>query len=71
MDKTENNTTVKPLFRDIAADDDTPEISEIESLCVECEENVSRNFLELLGTYHSTPDVFEVCKNAFSYLIRF
>ena len=29
-----------PLFKDINADDETPEIMEIESLCVECEEQV-------------------------------
>lgn len=30
----------KPLFRDITADEDEPEITEIESLCVNCEEQV-------------------------------
>ena len=29
-----------PLFKDINADDETPEIMEIESLCVQCEEQV-------------------------------
>ena len=35
-----------PLFKDINADDETPEIMEIESLCVECEEQgITRLFL--------------------------
>ena len=33
--------TNKPLFRAIEPDDDLPEISEIESLCMNCHENVS------------------------------
>ncbi|XP_050413365.1 zinc finger protein ZPR1 [Patella vulgata] len=38
--------TKKPLFRDITAEDDDPEITEIESLCVNCEEQgVTRLFL--------------------------
>ena len=32
--------TKQPLFRDIAADDDDPEITEMESLCVNCEAQV-------------------------------
>ncbi|PVD27486.1 hypothetical protein C0Q70_12647 [Pomacea canaliculata] len=36
----------KPLFRDITADEDEPEITEIESLCVNCEEQgMTRLFL--------------------------
>lgn len=31
----------KPLFRQIEPDDDSPEITEIESLCMNCHENVS------------------------------
>lgn len=31
----------KPLFRDINADDDDPEITEMESLCMHCHESVS------------------------------
>lgn len=39
-------TTSKPLYRDIDADDDMPEISEVESLCMSCEENgTTRIFL--------------------------
>lgn len=30
----------KSLFRDINADDETPEVMEIESLCFKCEKNV-------------------------------
>lgn len=30
----------KPLFKDLHADDDEPEATEIESLCVACEETV-------------------------------
>ncbi|KAK6174949.1 hypothetical protein SNE40_013501 [Patella caerulea] len=38
--------TKKPLFRDITAEDDDPEITEIESLCLNCEEQgVTRLFL--------------------------
>lgn len=41
-----SDTVDKPLFRDIAADDDDPEITEIESLCFNCEENgITRLFL--------------------------
>lgn len=38
---TENQTG--PLIRDIAAgdDDDAPQVNELESLCMECHENVS------------------------------
>lgn len=32
--------TPKPLFRELAADDDEPQVTELESLCVSCEENV-------------------------------
>ena len=32
----------KPLFRELNADDDEPEASQIESLCVNCEESVSK-----------------------------
>ncbi|XP_046353050.2 zinc finger protein ZPR1-like isoform X1 [Haliotis rufescens] len=36
----------KPLFRDITGDDDTPEITEIESYCVNCEDQgLTRLFL--------------------------
>ena len=38
MSGTEDNT---PLFRDINADDADPEVTEIESLCVNCEEQVT------------------------------
>lgn len=31
----------KPLFRNLNADDSDPEATEIESLCLNCEENVS------------------------------
>ena len=31
----------KPLFRDIDAEDDDPEIMQIESLCVKCESQVT------------------------------
>lgn len=34
-------TSKKPLFRDIDADDPDPETTEIESLCLNCGENVS------------------------------
>ena len=32
---------VEPIFRDISADDDKPEVTELESLCLACHENVS------------------------------
>ena len=35
-----SETLTKPLFRDITADDYDPEITEIESLCMKCEEQV-------------------------------
>lgn len=35
----------KPLFRDINADDDDPEITEMESLCMQCEENGTTRLL--------------------------
>ena len=38
----------KPLFRELNADDDEPEASEIESLCVNCEESVSETSLSFL-----------------------
>ena len=37
---TSSDTMDKPLFRDIQADDDDPEITEIESLCMRCESQV-------------------------------
>ena len=36
----EESVKTQPLFRDIAADDDDPEITEIESFCVNCEDQV-------------------------------
>ena len=38
MTTTEEQPTA--IFRDINADDDAPEVTEIESLCVNCEEQV-------------------------------
>lgn len=39
-------TPTKPIFRDIDADEDDPDITEIESLCLECHENgMTRLFL--------------------------
>lgn len=32
----------KPLYRDINADDEDPEVMEIESYCVNCEQNVRK-----------------------------
>lgn len=32
----------KPLFRDITAEDPDPEVTEIESFCVNCHANVSK-----------------------------
>ncbi|KAH9500370.1 nucleolar zinc-finger protein [Bulinus truncatus] len=41
-----SDTLTKPLFRDITAEDYDPEITELESLCVNCEEQgVTRIFL--------------------------
>ena len=41
-----SDTITQPLFRDIAADDDDPEITEIESLCMRCEEQgITKLFL--------------------------
>jgi hypothetical protein len=37
---TEDPGTIKPLYRNINADDEDPEVMEIESYCVNCEENV-------------------------------
>ena len=34
-----------PLFKDLQADDPDPEATEIESLCVECEEMVNNVYL--------------------------
>ncbi|XP_048773274.1 zinc finger protein ZPR1-like [Ostrea edulis] len=43
---TEDSSTVKSLYRDINADDEDPEIMEIESYCVNCEQNgMTRLFL--------------------------
>lgn len=36
-----DNAVPKPLFRDLDAEDVDPETSEIESLCLNCGENVS------------------------------
>lgn len=45
---TEDSSTVKSLYRDINADDEDPEIMEIESYCVNCEQNVSMYILLFL-----------------------
>lgn len=39
----------KPLFRDLDAEDVDPETSEIESLCLNCGENVSIGFTILFS----------------------
>ena len=31
----------RPIFRELTADDDNPEVTEIESLCMTCGNNVS------------------------------
>lgn len=36
-----SDTLTQPLFRDITAEDYDPEITELDSLCVNCEEQVS------------------------------
>lgn len=43
MSKTEKEVEekLKPIFRDLTADDPEPETSEIESLCVNCGQNVT------------------------------
>lgn len=40
----ENTNVSKPLYRDINADDDDPEVMELESYCVNCEQNVRKGF---------------------------
>lgn len=39
MMSSENTNAPKPLYRDINADDDDPEVMEIDSYCVNCEQN--------------------------------
>ena len=34
----------RPIFRELTADDDNPEVTEIESLCMTCGNNVSNGF---------------------------
>ena len=38
----EISTSNKPVFRELQADDPEPETTEIESLCVNCGENVRK-----------------------------
>lgn len=33
--------TTTPLFRDLQGDDPDPEVTEVDSLCMNCQENVS------------------------------
>ena len=40
----EISTSNKPVFRELQADDPEPETTEIESLCVNCGENVRKTF---------------------------
>lgn len=35
------NTAEKPIFRDLTGEDPDPEATQIESLCMNCEQNVS------------------------------
>jgi hypothetical protein len=42
MENMKKVRNLSPLFRDLAADDPEPEITEIESLCMDCGENVSK-----------------------------
>ena len=35
----------RPIFRELTADDDNPEVTEIESLCMTCGNNVSNGLL--------------------------
>lgn len=44
MMSSENTNVSKPLYRDINADDDDPEVMELESYCVNCEQNVRKGF---------------------------
>lgn len=37
---TDTSATAKPVFRDLQADDPDPEATEIESMCMNCGENV-------------------------------
>lgn len=36
---------VKPIFCELSADDLEPEITEVESLCFECDKNVGNSYL--------------------------
>jgi hypothetical protein len=42
MEATEKSGGSLPIFRNLTADDPEPETTEIESLCMNCGENVSR-----------------------------
>ena len=37
----------RPIFRELTADDDNPEVTEIESLCMTCGNNVSNGLCEV------------------------
>lgn len=38
-------TAEKPMFRDIDGGDEDPEVTEVESMCMSCHENVSISFV--------------------------
>lgn len=42
------NEKVKSIFCELSADDLEPEITEVESLCFECDKNVGNSYLNLI-----------------------
>lgn len=40
MSDVKMTATEKPVFRDLSADDPDPEVTEVESMCMNCHKNV-------------------------------
>lgn len=49
----QSGDSAKPVFRELDADDPEPETTEIESLCMNCGENVSSSNLITIVTHLS------------------
>ena len=63
----EISTSNKPVFRELQADDPEPETTEIESLCVNCGENVRKTFRKTGHFFFKPPFFFTGHYQAASY----
>lgn len=68
VERQADNEKAKPIFRELSANDLEPEITEIESLCMECGKNVHNLFTYLVILFQSEICVTFVLNDVLKYL---